>query len=173
MSDKRYISATDTAKMLRRALKSEFPGVKFSVRTSKYAGGASIDIRWTDGPTEAQVKRIADLYQGATFDGMRDLKEYRSTVLVSDDGPEEVHFGADFVFEKRTHSPEFLGRLESWAEPNGLVRMPQRGACGHWLPEGDCYTAPTDGVGFVCSPECGAKVSARYVDARELPVGGA
>jgi hypothetical protein len=39
-----YISPADTAKMLRAKLAKSFPGVKFYVRTSVYAGGASIDV---------------------------------------------------------------------------------------------------------------------------------
>lgn len=35
----RYVSAKDTAVLIRGALKREFPGVKFSVRSETYAGG--------------------------------------------------------------------------------------------------------------------------------------
>jgi hypothetical protein len=105
-----YVSVTDTAKLLRGALKAAFPKVTFSVRSSKYAGGASIDVGWTDGPTEAQVKAVTELYRGATFDGMQDLKEYHSTLLGAPDGSvREVHFGADFIFTNRTASPELTG----------------------------------------------------------------
>ena len=53
-----YISATDTAKLLRVALAKVFPGVTFSVRSKSYAGGASIDVAWTDGPPSRRVKPI-------------------------------------------------------------------------------------------------------------------
>lgn len=69
-----YISCADTAKMIRKDLKAAFPGVKFSVRSHSYAGGASIDIRWTDGPTSTQVDAITGRYQGSAFDGMVDLE---------------------------------------------------------------------------------------------------
>ena len=49
-----YISTTDAAKLIREALKTSFPCVKFSVRSSLYA----IRIYWTDGPTDAQVNSI-------------------------------------------------------------------------------------------------------------------
>lgn len=39
--EKTYQSCAETAKLLRQALKESFPGVKFSVRSSTYAGGAS------------------------------------------------------------------------------------------------------------------------------------
>ena len=44
------VSLTDTAKLIRATLKAKFPGIKFSVRSSRYAGGSSIDVRWNDGP---------------------------------------------------------------------------------------------------------------------------
>jgi hypothetical protein len=113
----KYISVTDTAKMLRKDLKSTFPGVKFSVRSKSYAGGASIDVHWTDGPTESQVNRVLYRYSGATFDGMRDLMEYHSSVIVDEAGnPEEVHFCANFVFGHRDYSADALrwGIVKVW-----------------------------------------------------------
>lgn len=102
-----YIDAADVAKLVRKALKSNFPGIKFSVRTSKYAGGASINVKWTDGPRQSDVEAVTRLYTGATFDGMRDLKEYHSSILTDEDGNvREVRFGADFIFCSRNHSAE-------------------------------------------------------------------
>lgn len=111
MQTKRYLSVTDTAKLVRVALKGAFPGVKFSVRSDSYAGGASIDVRWTDGPTQREVQQLCDLWRGATFDGMTDMKSYHSTLLTTDNGFEEVSLGADFIFAKREHSPEFRAAL--------------------------------------------------------------
>jgi Large polyvalent protein associated domain 29 len=75
-SEKEYLSCAETAKLLRAALKRAFPGVKFSVRSDTYSGGASIRVGWTDGPTTQDVDRIAQQYAGADFDGMIDLKSY-------------------------------------------------------------------------------------------------
>lgn len=96
-----YISVTDTAKLLREALKKAFPAVKFSVRSDKYAGGASIDVYWTDGPTAEEVEAIAKQYEGADFDGMQDLKTYKHTVV----NGQRVHYGADYIFSHRTETP--------------------------------------------------------------------
>lgn len=114
----KYLSVTDTAKLVRAALKAGFPGVKFSVRSDSYSGGASIDISWTDGPFEKDVEQIANRYQGSDFDGMQDLKTYRSGTLIGLPGGEveEVKFGADFVFTHRELSPEYLAELELHAE---------------------------------------------------------
>src|SRR3990167_7466408 len=74
--EKTYLSCAETAKLVRTALRDAFPGVKFSVRSDTYAGGASIRVRWTDGPTSDAVERVAGVFAGADFDGMVDLKVY-------------------------------------------------------------------------------------------------
>ncbi len=50
-----YLSCADTAQLVRAALEQAFPRQKFSVRSHTYAGGASIDISWTDGPQTGRV----------------------------------------------------------------------------------------------------------------------
>lgn len=135
-----YLSCAETAKLVRSALKREFPGVKFSVRSDTYAGGASIDVRWTDGPTADQVGAITDQFRGADFDGMIDLKSYTEHWLLPDGTakvahrqgthasrgtiPEQigdpghadarlVHFGADYIHTYRELSPEWRAELEA------------------------------------------------------------
>lgn len=130
-SEKTYLTCAETAKLVREALKNEFPGVKFSVRSSTYAGGASITVGWTDGPTSDAVSKVTGLFSGADFDGMIDLKVYCSHWLHPDGsvslakregttgsfveiigdprGPSAtlVHFGADYVFTSREISDEW------------------------------------------------------------------
>ena len=72
-TETRYVSCADTAKLVRKALKRDFPGVTFSVRSSTYAGGASIDVRWTDGPRAKEVDPTLKQYEGGRFDGMIDM----------------------------------------------------------------------------------------------------
>lgn len=66
------LAAANMRTLLRRA----FPGVKFSVKTSKFSGGDSIDVHWTDGPTSAQVDAITDQFSAGSFDGMDDSYTY-------------------------------------------------------------------------------------------------
>lgn len=116
--ERTYLTCADTAKLLRAALKSNFPGVKFSVRSSVYSGGASIRVNWIDGPFIKEVDPIAQRYAGATFDGSIDLKEYH-TDLVHFDGeemPRLVRFGSDFVFTDRDLSPEYQAYLAAEAQ---------------------------------------------------------
>lgn len=102
----KFITVAETAKIVRSALKVAFPGIKFSVRSKSYSGGASIDVSWQDGPTAKEVEYITNKYQGASFDGMQDLKSYHT----GNYNGEKVYFGADFIFTTRTFSVDFLKR---------------------------------------------------------------
>jgi hypothetical protein len=82
MSD--YLTAAETAKLVRKALKEAFPKEKFSVRSHTYAGGASIRIGWTDGPQTADVDTVVGKFAGSGFDGMIDLKTSNSHWLYPD-----------------------------------------------------------------------------------------
>jgi hypothetical protein len=104
MSNTQYLSCAETAKLVRAALKESFPGVKFSVKSSTYAGGASINVAYVDGPTAAQVEAVAKVFQGAYFDGMTD---YKGSNYNSLDG-QPVRFGSDFVFVSRRFTAPVL-----------------------------------------------------------------
>lgn len=69
-------SLTAAAKNIRTELRTAFPGVKFSVRSSRFSGGDSITVSWTDGPNGDQVDAIVHRYKAGSFDGMQDLYEY-------------------------------------------------------------------------------------------------
>jgi len=99
---KNYLSCAETAVMIRSVLKESFPGVKFSVRSSVYSGGASITIKYNDGPNADAVKAAISIFEGSYFDGMQDYKGQNYTAI--DD--QEVRFGADFVFVDRKISDE-------------------------------------------------------------------
>lgn len=83
------------AKNIRKMLKAAFPGVKFSVTTSRYSGGNSIYIRWTNGPEAKDVEAIADRFEAGSFNGTDDSYTYT-------DSPWNVTFGsARYVFAMR------------------------------------------------------------------------
>lgn len=102
----RRIENTEVAKLIRKDLKRAFPGAKFSVRTQKYSGGSSIHVNWTDGPTKGKVESLVGHYKGANFDGMQDMKIYHDEVVFSENGPELVSYGNDFLFFNRNLSDE-------------------------------------------------------------------
>ncbi|MGX8291508.1 LPD29 domain-containing protein [Xanthomonas oryzae] len=90
----KYFTCAETAKLIRKALKEAFPGIKFSVKSHTYSGGASINVSWTDGPNEDQVKAVARHFEASYFDGWID---YKGSIYHMMEG-QSVCFGADFIF---------------------------------------------------------------------------
>lgn len=80
----RHIDAAEVAKMIRAHLKRTFPGTAFSVRLRRYAGGSSIDVHWTDGPTDAMVDAEVGDWNGHRFDSMIDMAFSQSHWLMPD-----------------------------------------------------------------------------------------
>jgi hypothetical protein len=92
----RWMTTAEMAKVVRQVLKAEFPGTKFSVRSDNYSGGSSIRVHYDS--TQVYSRDVDDkvkMLQGATFDGMIDLKSYRNVTLPSG---EVIQGGADFIF---------------------------------------------------------------------------
>ena len=90
---KKYLSTTETAKLVRQQLKRAFPETKFSVRSDKYAGGASINVSWTDGPMKQEVEAITSNYTSKNFDGMIDMAFSNSSWLYPDGTAERAYCG--------------------------------------------------------------------------------
>lgn len=92
----KYLGCTEVATHIRITLKKAFPMTRFWVRSNKYAGGASIHIQWSQGPSAKDVDKVVDRFQGADFDAMQDLKIRRPPITL-DDGC-QVLSGADYIF---------------------------------------------------------------------------
>jgi hypothetical protein len=135
----KYLTCAETAKLVRIALKVAFPKVKFGVTSKTYSGGASIHIRWMDGPTAAEVQHVTGRFEGATFDGMIDLKSYTTGEL----NGEQVHSGADFIFCEREYSVDFLRRRAATVAPQWGQPIPQvlAGYHGAWIEKDFGWTA--------------------------------
>lgn len=141
-----YMSCADTAKLIRAALKKNFPHVKFSIKSKTYAGGASVRVSWTDGPCTIAVDGVVKCFSAGRFDGMIDLAYSvshwimpdGSVTLASDPGtadnggsnpstrewmphPEAklVRFGADYVFTNRIVTRGLMERA--------IARLARRG----------------------------------------------
>lgn len=93
------------ASNIRKLLKQEFPGVKFSVRSESFAGGNAISIHWTDGPTSKQVEAIASDFKQGYFNGMDDSYEYNRSSFV------QIFGGAKYVSASRTLSPDGMRQV--------------------------------------------------------------
>ena len=90
---------------IRRELKRTWPAVKFKVRSESYTGGSSINVDWTDGPTDKQVKAIVSKYKKGDFDGTEDIYNYSRCPFP------ELYGGALYVFAQRRMSPEFKAEI--------------------------------------------------------------
>lgn len=71
--------AAEAAKAIKKELQRHWPKIKFSVKSEYYSMGNSVNVSWTYGPTERQVRKIIDKYQHGSFDGMTDSYNYRKT----------------------------------------------------------------------------------------------
>lgn len=96
------------AKNIKKELAKAFPNIKFSVRSSSYSGGDSIDVHWDMGPTSKEVDAIIGKYQEGSFDGMNDLYTYDSDRAFT-----KANGGAKYVHSHRGYDQalyEQLGR---------------------------------------------------------------
>ena len=133
----REYSVTETAKLIRQALREAFPRTKFSIRSKSYSGGASIYVRWMDGPTEQQVRPILNAFEGAYFDGMQDMKIFCEQ---SEFRGERVRFCVDFVHGQRAISFERLVEVgnrvcDQLGVPGVIIRRSDYDGSG-WIDRG-------------------------------------
>ena len=90
--------AAKAAKAIKAELKEAFPSMKFSVRSSNFSMGNSVNIGWTNGPITEAVEEITNKYQYGHFDGMIDLYKYSNS---REDIPQ-----SKYVFANRTLTDE-------------------------------------------------------------------
>jgi hypothetical protein len=162
----RYLTTMETAKLIRAALKRSFPTTKFSVRSHVYRGGSSVDVSWTDGPTNEKVDGLVSVYAGKDFDGMIDLEHSVYAWLLPDgsarpaysagtQGSAGVHpafrhgkpspdaefvlMGAGYVFTRRQYSSEvFQAAAKTVSDRWGLM-LPvavEQEGYGPYIPNG-------------------------------------
>ena len=153
MSETIYMGVADTARLLRKELKANFPGIKFSVRSDSYSGGASIRVNYNGaggGPLSEDIEAVTDFFEGGGFDGMIDLAYGKYHYMLPDgsfikgrssgtagsggvhegwnnempEGAVEVHFGANYIFVRDEGPPRHREDCE-WSTMN-------------WCPAGGC-----------------------------------
>jgi Domain of unknown function (DUF3560)/Large polyvalent protein associated domain 29 len=105
-------NATETAKFVRIALKENFPGIKFSVKSKIQ----TINISWTDGPIAKQVQAITKCFGGMSFDGMQDMDTYHKQTF----NGEDVSFYCYSPYTHRKLTMEFAGKIEAAMKRNNL-----------------------------------------------------
>lgn len=99
-----YVGQADTAKLIRRALKAAFPGIKFRVRCAR--GGATY-IDWTDGPMRSEVLAVTGEFEGETFDGMQDMRIPNAAILYAN---------ADGSYSTRRYLSGLLIEQRRWSD---------------------------------------------------------
>lgn len=106
------------AQEIRKELKQAFPNTKFSVRSSNYSGGGSVDVRWTDFPTAEAVRKVTQKHS-----------EYQRDYATG-----EILLGANyFVFEHQELSDELKEKAKE-RMPEGLENEDAL-THQHWMNE--------------------------------------
>lgn len=108
-------SLNAAARNIRIELKAAFPGVKFSVKSSRFSMGDSIDVKWTDGPNGDQVDAIIDRYAAGSFNGMEDIYEY------SRDAWKDAFGDAKYVHSSRSMSDKAIEAAIRTATAQGRI----------------------------------------------------
>jgi hypothetical protein len=71
-------TVAQTARLIRKDLKAQYPHIKFSVRSENYSGGDSVNVKYNmtiDAPSEDEVESLLSQYKAGSFNGMIDLYE--------------------------------------------------------------------------------------------------
>lgn len=158
-----HYTCAETASFVREALKKAFPNQKFSVRSKVYSGGASITIHWLDGVTEFEVKQVVSRFEGATFDGMIDLK---SNVYYNDENGTNVSYGADYIFCNRDYSKELTLKLAAQVANFESIDLPEMNAW-EWfdnniqLKDGQTFTTRLNEARY-----CYSATAEKYIGSR-------
>ena len=105
--------AANCASAIREELKKVFPNVKFSVKSSNFAGGDSVNITWTNGPTYKEVNEITNKYQSGRFDCMTDMYEYSNSC---EDLPQSKYVQTRREISEDVNSVVFEALKEVFAE---------------------------------------------------------
>jgi len=116
---KRQTQAANCAGTIKEELKKVFPGVKFSVKSSNFSMGDSVDVSWEDGPTSDLVNDVISKYQYGHFDGMTDMYEYTNR---RDDFPQSKYVHGSRQMSKETEAillPITTKMFEKWDGHSG------------------------------------------------------
>lgn len=145
----RLVSA---AKNIRIELAKAFPGIKFSVKSSRFAGGDSISVGWIDGPTGGQVDAIINRYEAGSFDGMEDIYNYRDDHAWTDAfgdakyvsssrelSVELVQKALDHLWEKYCIKATKITPEEFFAGKGYQILVSEGVWSPHWTVEGQVY----------------------------------
>ena len=99
-----YMSAKNSASLIKQYVKKTFPGVKVWSSSDVYSGGSSVRVNVcnSDGsplslPIFGQISSFGRSFQAGKFDGMTDCYEYYDTEVRTDSGTQLKYFPS-YVF---------------------------------------------------------------------------
>lgn len=133
-------TVTETATEIRKALRALFPGVRFSVRSRTYSGGARVDVCWTDGPSQASVESVTAPFAAATLVGYPDNVARHTSIYHG----RRVRWGADFVECHRAYSRPLVDRAVAVVRER--YNLPEPAMRDDW-PTDDWQHIPVEGFG--------------------------
>lgn len=115
----RTFTTKETAVEVRRALKAEFPGVKFSVVMDRGTAHGWFSVSWTDGPMTEAVDRVCDGFLSERFNSMTDGYDRVEPTLYADaDGSlYEPRYSCCGILTHRRLSPE----ATAWASVHAVA----------------------------------------------------
>jgi hypothetical protein len=115
-----HVDTAEGAALIRKALKKAFPKTQFSVRISRYSMGSSVDVRWTNGPSQRLVGAVLAPFETKHFDGIDDSTRFTSCWLTYGDEvrgakpieglSREIYFSF-YLHTTRNWSPGFAQKL--------------------------------------------------------------
>jgi hypothetical protein len=121
---KTLTQSAQAAKAIKQELKSVFPDINFSVKSSNFSMGDSVNISWTDGPSTDEVENITGKYQYGSFNGMEDIYENTNN---RNDIPQSKYVSCSRHFEEIEKVREEFNRItnaNSW--DNNFYRIARK-----------------------------------------------
>ena len=112
-----YMSAKNTASLIKQFVKKNFPGVKVWATSDVYSGGSSVrvNVSNSDGsplslPIFGEINSFGNSFKAGKFDGMTDCYEYYDVDVRTDNGTKLKYFPSYIFIENRAT----WGSVEYW-----------------------------------------------------------
>ena len=112
-----YMSAKNTASVIKQFVKKNFPGVKVWATSDVYSGGSSVRVNVcnSDGsplslPIYSQIHSFGTSFKAGRYDGMTDCYEYSDVEVRTDSGTQLKYFPSYIFVENKAT----WGSVEYW-----------------------------------------------------------
>lgn len=112
-----YMSAKNTASVIKQFVKKNFPGVKVWATSDVYSGGSSVRVNVcnSDGsplslPIFGQISSFGNSFKAGRYDGMTDCYEYSDVEVRTDSGTQLKYFPSYIFVENKAT----WGSVEYW-----------------------------------------------------------